>query len=66
MFNQKVVARLSCLALVLLLTSVAWGAAPGPFQAVQPYRSGGWTAVWNVLADVNGDGKLDLLVANAL
>ncbi len=34
------------------------------FQPVQSYPSGGWTALANVLADVNGDNILDLVVIN--
>lgn len=37
----------------------------GSFQPVRSYPSGGWSAVGAVVADVNGDGKLDIVVANA-
>jgi len=36
----------------------------GTFQAAGAYGSGGCTADWVAVADVNGDGKPDLLVAN--
>jgi hypothetical protein len=37
----------------------------GTFQPVTTYDSGGASANWIAVADVNGDGKPDLLVANS-
>jgi hypothetical protein len=36
----------------------------GAFHAASNYGSGGYEADWEAVADVNGDGKLDLVVAN--
>jgi hypothetical protein len=63
MFKKNVVLRLGCLAFLLLFAQASWS-APNFFRPVQSYRSGGWRAVSTAVADVNGDGKLDLLVAN--
>jgi len=46
------------------LISVLRGNGDGTFQASQTYSSGGRFAHSFAVADVNGDGKLDLLVAN--
>ncbi len=43
---------------------VLLGNGDGTFQAAVSYDSGGYTALSVVVADVNGDGKPDLLVAN--
>jgi hypothetical protein len=40
------------------------GNGDGTFQAAVAYNSGGYAAYSVVVGDVNGDGKLDLLVAN--
>src|SRR5438552_14993106 len=44
---------------------VLLGNGDGTFQPAVTYRSGGVTALSVAVADVNGDGKPDLLVANA-
>jgi len=44
--------------------SVLLGNGDGTFQPAQVYASGGWNAQSLVLADVNGDNKLDILVTN--
>ena len=43
---------------------VLLGNGDGTFQAAVSYNSGGVTATSVALADVNGDGKLDLLLTN--
>jgi hypothetical protein len=43
---------------------VLLGNGDGTFQTAVTYSSGGYTALSVVVADVNGDGKPDLLVAN--
>jgi len=44
--------------------SVLLGNGDGTFQPAVPYPSGGYGAYRVVVADVNGDGKPDLIVAN--
>jgi hypothetical protein len=44
--------------------SVLLGNGDGTFQAAVSYGSGGQDATSLVVGDVNGDGKLDLVVAN--
>jgi len=44
---------------------VLLGNGDGSFQAAVTYNSGGTSAVSVVVADINGDGKPDLLVANS-
>lgn len=61
--KESLAVCLTCLAFLLLFTSAGWGGPP-IFQPVQSYPSGGWTALANALADVNGDGVLDLVVVN--
>jgi hypothetical protein len=45
--------------------AVLLGKGDGTFQAAVTYGSGGFIGLSIAVADVNGDGKLDLLVANA-
>ncbi len=44
--------------------SVLLGNGDGTFQVGKTYSSGGYEAYFVVVGDVNGDGKLDLIVAN--
>ena len=44
---------------------VLLGNGDGTFQTAVPYGSDGWIALFVAVTDVNGDGKPDLLVANA-
>jgi Bacterial Ig-like domain (group 3)/FG-GAP-like repeat len=44
--------------------SVLLGNGDGTFQAAQSYASGGYEAYSVAVADVDGDGKADLIVAN--
>jgi hypothetical protein len=44
--------------------SVLMGNGDGTFQDAAPYDSGGYGATSVAIADVNGDGHLDLVVAN--
>jgi Bacterial Ig-like domain (group 3)/FG-GAP-like repeat/Abnormal spindle-like microcephaly-assoc'd, ASPM-SPD-2-Hydin len=46
------------------LVGVLLGNGDGTFQTVVSYQTGGYYAEWGVVADVNGDGKLDLVVGN--
>jgi hypothetical protein len=46
------------------VVSVMLGNGDGTFQAAVTYGSGGWGAYSVAVADVNGDGKPDLLVTN--
>jgi hypothetical protein len=43
---------------------VLLGNGDGTFQGAVSYGSGGYYAAWVAVADVNGDGKPDLVVAN--
>ncbi|MGD0179230.1 MAG: FG-GAP-like repeat-containing protein [Terriglobales bacterium] len=47
------------------VVSVLLGNGDGTFQAAVPYYSGGYCADSVAIADVNGDGKPDLVVANS-
>ncbi len=44
--------------------SVLLGNGDGTFQAATSYLSGAPTTLWAVIADVNGDGKQDVIVSN--
>ena len=55
----------NCSSIVLGNVGVLLGNGDGTFQAAVSYSSGGEYGASVVAADVNGDGKLDLLVANA-
>jgi hypothetical protein len=46
------------------VVSVRLGNGDGTFQAAQTYNSGGYFAIQVAVADMNGDGKLDLVVLN--
>ncbi len=46
------------------VVGVLLGNGDGTFQAPVTYGSGGLSTFWMVVADVNGDGKPDLVVAN--
>jgi hypothetical protein len=46
------------------VVGVLLGKGDGTFKSARTYKSGGWQATGLVAADVNGDGKLDLVVAN--
>jgi hypothetical protein len=46
------------------VVGVLLGNGDGTFQAAVTYSSGGWYALSVAVADVNGDGKPDLVVAN--
>src|SRR6202020_3299675 len=44
--------------------SVLLNNGDGTFGSPVVYASGGWATYWVTMADVNGDGHLDLLVSN--
>ena len=60
---QSIALRLLCIAsIALVVPGSLWAAKL--FQPTQVYRSGGSTAISIVVADMNGDAKPDLVVAN--
>ena len=63
MFSKRIVQHVYGLAILISLTSASWGANE-LFKGPQNYSSGGIWASSLAVADVNGDGKPDLLVAN--
>jgi hypothetical protein len=63
MFSKSVVLRLHFWVILLSLSSASW-AADELFRAPKSYESGGISVRSVAVADVNGDGKPDLLVAN--
>ncbi|HTR27425.1 MAG TPA: FG-GAP-like repeat-containing protein [Terriglobales bacterium] len=63
MFRKSALLHLGCLVLLLSIMSASSGAS-NYFQPVQSYPSAGFRAISVAVADVNGDGRLDLLVAN--
>jgi len=62
MFRKIALLHLGCLVFVLLLTSASW--ANRQFGPPEKYTSGGWNAQAVAIADLNLDGKVDLVVAN--
>jgi hypothetical protein len=46
------------------VVGVLLGKGDGTFKSARTYKTGGWQATGLVAADVNGDGKPDLVVAN--
>jgi len=44
--------------------AILLGNGDGTFQAARTYNTGGFSSEYVLVADVNGDGKLDLLVVN--
>jgi hypothetical protein len=64
MFRKNVILRLGCLAFLLLFAQASLN-ADSLFQKPRRYYSGGRWPVSLVVGDVNGDGKPDLLVADA-
>ena len=63
MFSRSIVLRLYCWAILLSLSSLSW-AAGDLFKHAQIFKSGGSAPKSVAVADVNRDGKPDLLVAN--
>jgi hypothetical protein len=55
--------RVGILVLLIALSSVSW-ATGKYFQSPQSYDSGGWYANSMAIADLNGDGKWDLVVGH--
>jgi Bacterial Ig-like domain (group 3)/FG-GAP-like repeat/FG-GAP repeat len=61
--NIALIRRLGIFFLLLALSSASW-ATGGLFQSPQSYNSSGWDANSMAVADLNGDGKLDLVVGH--
>jgi Bacterial Ig-like domain (group 3)/FG-GAP-like repeat/FG-GAP repeat len=64
MSQNRLAARLVGFMLIVFLETSAFGAT-GLFKPVRSYPSGGPDAHSIAVADINGDGKLDVIVANA-
>lgn len=60
---SKVIIHFSRILCLCLFVSNSWCATP-IFQSLNTYSSGGYSPSSVALADVNGDGKLDVIVAN--
>jgi len=56
-------ALVRCLAFMIVMSLLAWGKG-GYFQDPQIYNSGGWDTMSMAVADLNGDGKLDVVVGS--
>jgi Bacterial Ig-like domain (group 3)/FG-GAP-like repeat len=64
LMSKKSVLRLVCFAFMLSLASASFGAEK-LFKPFQTYNPGAEGPSWTAVADVNGDGKADLLVINS-
>ena len=62
MLSKSAALRLACLAFLISISAASW--ASQLFALPQSYKSGGWDAESIFVADVNRDGKPDLLVSN--
>src|ERR1022692_2252166 len=56
--------RFGSLVLLIALSSTSWATGGGFFESPQSYNSGGVDANSMAVADLNGDGNLDLVVSN--
>jgi hypothetical protein len=59
----KLILRITRLAFLISSLSICWAATP-LFQLLNTYSSGGYSPVSLAVADLNGDGKMDVVVAN--